>query len=153
MLEIINDSLNDIERKLNILLLEKSRLLREKNRESNIDPYSLPSTDFSKPVIDGYKKSEIKIKDDEYIKKLEDKISRLDKEITYLEDKKKTYYDNLSKMDGIEYRLFSYMMQGIKPTKAIEKVADENYLKGIKPATERGIIPYYKNVKKICGFH
>ncbi len=130
----MNESLNDIERKLDILILEKNRLLREKDNEANIDICSLSDTNK-----------------EEYLKKLEKRISSIEREIDYLEDKQETYYDNLSKMDGIEYRLYFYIVQGIKPTKAIEKVAEENYMKGIKPTTERGIMPYYKNMKKSCG--
>ena len=151
MLKIINESLNDIERELNILILEKNRLLREKNKEDNIDPYSLHSVDYSKPIVDTYKKSEIKIKDSEYIKKLDTKIKNIDEKINYLQDLKNTYCSNLEKMDGIEYRIYAYIIKGFNPTKAIKKVAEENYLNDIKPATEMGLMPYYKNVKKICG--
>lgn len=53
-------------------------------------------------------------------------------------------------MDGIEYRLYSYILQGYNPTKAIAKVGEENFINNIKPTTEMGIMPYYKNLKKIC---
>lgn len=149
-MELISDSLKDIECKLEIYYSERNRLIKEKNKEINIDPYRFSAIDYSKPIVDSYKKYDMKIRDDEYIKELDDKLESINKEISHLEDLKKTYLDNLSKMDGIEYRLYSYILKGLNPTKAISKVAEENYLRDIKPATERGIAKYYNNMKKIC---
>lgn len=152
-MKIISESLKDIECRLDIYYSEKKRLLKEKNKEINIDPYKLSAIDYSKPIVDSYKKSEIKVRDDDYINKINKRLKEIDEEISKLEKTKQQYLDTLSKMDGIEYRLYSYILQGYNPTKAIDKVGEENYLKDIKPATKRGIIPYYKNMKKICGLH
>lgn len=149
-MKIISESLNDIECKLDIYYSEKERLLKEKNKEISIDPYKLSAIDYSKPVVDSYKKSEIKVRDDDYINKINKRIKEIDEEIAKLEKTKQRYLDTLSKMDGIEYRLYSYILQGYNPTKAIAKVGEENFINNIKPTTEMGIMPYYKNLKKIC---
>lgn len=149
-MELISESLKDIEYKLEIYYSEKERLTKERNKELSVDPYKLSAIDYSKSVVDSYKKYDMKVRDDDYIKELEEKINKINEEISILENTKKTYLDNLSKMDGIECRLYSYILQGFNPTKAISKVAEENYLKDIKPATERGIAKYYNNMKKIC---
>ena len=149
-MELIYESINDIECKLSIYYLERERLFKEKKRENSVNPYKLSAIDYSKFVVDCYKKSEIQTKDSDYIKAIDARLSKINEEIASLESIKKKYIENLSKMDGIEYRLYAYILKGICPTKAINMVAEENYLKGIKPATEMGILPYYKNVKKIC---
>lgn len=151
-MKIISESLNDIECKLDIYYSEKERLLKEKNKEISIDPYKLSAIDYSKPVVDSYKKSEIKVRDDDYINKINKRIKEIDEEIAKLEKTKQRYLDTLSKMAGIEYRLYSYILQGYNPTKAIAKVGEENFINNIKPTTEMGIMPYYKNLKKICKF-
>lgn len=73
-MKIISESLNDIECKLDIYYSEKERLLKEKNKEISIDPYKLSAIDYSKPVVDSYKKSEIKVRDDDYINKINKRI-------------------------------------------------------------------------------
>ena len=78
------------------------------------------------------------------------RLDEINKEISTLEATKRQYMDILSQMDGIEYRLYSYLLRGFNVTKAIDKVAEENYLNDIKPATKQGILPYYKNMRKIC---
>lgn len=62
------------------------------------------------------------------------------------------YKDNLSKLSDckIEYRIYYKMLNGLSPSRAIEEVAEENYLKGVKPADVNFIwTNYYKNLKKI----
>ncbi len=61
---------------------------------------------------------------------------------------------NLSKLSDnqICYRIYLYILNGMKISKAIEKVAEENYLKGIKPTSEAGIYKYYyPKLKKIIN--
>lgn len=60
--------------------------------------------------------------------------------------------DNLAKLSNksIEYRLYLYLLDGMTPTQAVNKVADENYLNNIKPSSTNFIWKkYYKNLKKI----
>lgn len=152
-MELIVDSLKDIEYKLDIYYSEKERLTKEKNKEMDIDPYRISAIDYSKSNVGNYKKYDIKIRDDKYIKELDEKIANIEKEINKLETTKKEYIDTLSKMDGIEYRLYSYILQGFGANKAIDKVVEENYLRDIKPASKSGIMPYYNNMKKICKLY
>lgn len=58
---------------------------------------------------------------------------------------------NLSKLslNSIEYRLYLKIMSGLSVTKAIESVAEENYINNIKPNSHTQIWKYYKNMKKI----
>ncbi len=56
--------------------------------------------------------------------------------------------DNLSS-NQIYYRLYLYMLDGLTPSKAIEKVASENYSNDIKPNSFNGVWNYYKKMKKI----
>lgn len=76
-------------------------------------------------------------------------LDKVNTEIDRLEGLRKKYIDNLSKMDGIEYRLYSYILQGYNSEKAIEKVGEENYLNGVKPTSRTRIIPYYKKIKNL----
>lgn len=79
---------------------------------------------------------------DEYIdKRIQEKTNLIEK-----------CKDNLSKLSGynIEYRIYLKILEGKKPSKAIEEVANENYQKDIKPASvDRLWKIYYKNLKKI----
>lgn len=152
-MKLICESIKDIDSKIEIFCSEKNRLIREKNKELSIDPFRISSIDLTKPIVDSYRKYESKVIDEKYVSELQERIDGLDKEISFLTKTRRSYLVTLSKMIGIEYRLYSYLLQGYNPTKAIQKVAEENDIKGVKPATERGIIPYYKRVKKICQLH
>lgn len=74
----------------------------------------------------------------------------LTKIIEYKKDKMQLYKDNLSKLSDcqIEYRIYLKMLNGLSPTKAVEEVAEENYLKGIRPSGNVQIWKYYKKLKK-----
>ena len=149
-MKLISETLNDIECKLEIYYAERTRLIKEKNREQKVDPYKLSAIDYSKAVIDSYKKYDIKIRDDDYIKKINEKLEKLEREIVTLEDTKEKYINTLYKLDGIEYRLYTNILKGYNPTNAIEKVGEENYLRGTKPTTRNGLLPYYYKIKEFC---
>lgn len=60
--------------------------------------------------------------------------------------------NNLSKLSNnqICYRIYLNMLNGLNPTQAIEKVAHENYINGVKPTDIPTIWKnYYKKMKKI----
>lgn len=60
--------------------------------------------------------------------------------------------DNLSKMsnNSIEYRLYLKLLNGITPTKAVQEIAEENYLNDIKPTNESYIFrTSYKKIKEL----
>ena len=64
--------------------------------------------------------------------------------------------NNLSRFskNSIEYRIYFYYLSGMSISRAITKVADENYKNDIKPFTERAIYKkYYKNLKKYIKVH
>lgn len=50
--------------------------------------------------------------------------------------------------ESIERRLYLKLINGLKPTKAVEEVAKENYLQNIKPNSLSSIWSYYKKMKK-----
>ena len=83
--------------------------------------------------------------DEERIKKIQEKESLVE-----------IIKSNLSKFskNSIEYRIYFYYLSGMSISKAISKVADENYENDIKPFTERAIYKkYYKNLKKYIKVH
>lgn len=59
--------------------------------------------------------------------------------------------DNLSKLseENICCRLYIHMLNGLKPSQAVEKISEENISKGIKPTSLAGIWNYYKKLQKI----
>lgn len=65
----------------------------------------------------------------------------------------KKYKDNLEKLSDnqIEYRIYLKMLNGIKPSKAVEEVAEENYLNNIKPNSLTQVWIYYQNLQKIIN--
>lgn len=93
------------------------------------------------------------------IKMLEDLKGNIDcdeKEIDEKISKKKELIErckeNLSKLSDnqICYRIYLYMLDGLKPSKAIEKVAEENFKNGVKPVDISTLWnKYYKKIKKI----
>lgn len=76
---------------------------------------------------------------------IESKIKQKERQLEIIKD-------NLSKLsnNSIEYRLYLKILNGVKPTKAIEELAEENYQNGVKPTDVPYIFTkYYKNLKKI----
>lgn len=62
--------------------------------------------------------------------------------------------ENLSKFseDKICYRLYLNILNGMTPSKAVEKVAEENLINGVKPTDFTHIWKkYYKKVKKMLN--
>lgn len=60
--------------------------------------------------------------------------------------------ENLSKMsnNSIEYRLYLKLLNGISPTKAIQEIAEENYINDTKPTNESYIFrTSYEKIKKL----
>lgn len=76
---------------------------------------------------------------------------------TYYEEKRVEINQYLKKYkeiansltSSIEIRLYNYLCAGLSPTKAVEKVAEENYLNDIIPCSIPAVWRYYKNLKKI----
>ena len=58
---------------------------------------------------------------------------------------------NLSKLSDnqICYRIYLHMLNGLNPSKAIEKVAEENYANNVKPTSICVLWEYYKKIKKM----
>lgn len=64
------------------------------------------------------------------------------------------YKENLNKLSDskIEYRIYLKILNGLSITKAIEEVAEENYLNDTKPTTSYAIWKYYyPNLKKFLN--
>lgn len=62
--------------------------------------------------------------------------------------------DNLNKLseNQVCYRLYIYLLNGLSITKAVEKVAEENYLNDVKPSSTDTIWKYYyPKLKKIIN--
>lgn len=62
--------------------------------------------------------------------------------------------DNLSQLseNQICYRLYLKMLNGLKPSKAIEEIANENFANDIKPSDINSLwVNYYRKVKKILN--
>ena len=94
---------------------------------------------------------EIKIKVLEELKGHVDNEIELEKEIKEKKDLLNQCKENLKKLsdDDICYRIYVYMLEGLNATKAIEKVAEENYLNDKKPTTTTAIWTiYYPKLKK-----
>lgn len=93
------------------------------------------------------------------IKMLEDLKGNIDcdeKEIDEKINRKKELIErckeNLSKLSDnqICYRIYLHMLNGLNPSKAIEKVAEENYKNDIKPTDIITLWKnYYNKIKKI----
>lgn len=77
------------------------------------------------------------------------------KELTYKQEELQQYLDkyksNLSQLDDIEARIYyKIAYEGLNPMKAIDKVAEENYLNDKKPTSNNYIFRvFYPNVKKM----
>ena len=90
----------------------------------------------------------------EILEDLKRTASSNEKEISKkISEKKETIErckSNLSKLENgsIEYRLYLYILNGLTPSKAVAKVADENFQNDIKPSSENRIWrDYYKKIK------
>lgn len=59
--------------------------------------------------------------------------------------------ENLAELSDnqIGYRIYLHMLNGLTPSKAVEKVAEENYLNDIRPCSVASVWEYYKKVKNI----
>ena len=97
---------------------------------------------------------EIKIETLERLKGHVDDEEKLNRQINekkiLLEDCK----NNLRKLsdNDICYRIYIYMLNGLNASKAIEKVAEENYLNDVKPTSTETIWKYYyPKLKKIIN--
>lgn len=62
--------------------------------------------------------------------------------------------DNLSKISNnkIEYRLYLAIINGLNPSKAVAKIANENYINNISPSSIASIWRIYKKMKKNINF-
>ena len=97
-------------------------------------------------------------------------INDLNIEISMLEDVKKGGLCDIDEIDKIKnilekcktnlsqlsdnqicYRLYLKMLNGFTPTKAVEKVAEENYLNDVSPSAVSKIWDYYRKLKKILN--
>ena len=47
------------------------------------------------------------------------------------------------------YKIYLYMLQGMKASEVIEKLAYENYINGIRPSSTTSLWRYYKKMQKI----
>lgn len=86
-------------------------------------------------------------------KKNEKYIIELFKEKENLEEYLEQYKKNLSELNEIETRIYyKIAYEGLNPMKAIEKVAEENYLKDITPCNvcyiHRKIFPKVRKLLK-----
>ena len=77
--------------------------------------------------------------------------NKLLKEKEKLEKYLNKYKDNLSKLDDIEARIYyKIAYEGLNPMKAIDKVAEENYLNDKKPTNNNYIFrTIYPKIKKM----
>lgn len=80
-------------------------------------------------------------------KEIEEKINRKKELIERCKE-------NLSKLSDnqICYRIYLYILNGLSPSKAVEKVAEENYDNDIKPNSSRMLWHSYEKIKKIIKF-
>lgn len=78
-------------------------------------------------------------------------INKLFKEKDKLEKYLNKYQDNLSKLDDLESRIYyKIAYEGLNPMKAIDKVAEENYLNDKKPTSNNYIFrTVYPKIKKM----
>ena len=69
----------------------------------------------------------------------------IDEIVKYLDE----YNEIIDKLESsIEIRIFKYLIKGYSPTKTVNKIAEENYLNGLKPISLTSIWGKYKKVKK-----
>jgi len=75
----------------------------------------------------------------------------IDKKIKNKKDILEKCKANLEKLsfNQIYYKLYLNILNGLTPSKAVETVAESNYLNDIKPCSVASIWEYYKKMKKI----
>ncbi len=58
---------------------------------------------------------------------------------------------NLQKMSGnqIYYKIYLYLLQGLKVSEALEKVSYDNYINDVKPIALSSLWKHYEKMKKI----
>lgn len=81
-------------------------------------------------------------------------VSKVEKQINDKQLLIEKCKDNLSKLSDnqICYRIYLNMLNGMSVSKSIDKVAEENYMKGITPGEPSAIWKYYyPNLKKILN--
>lgn len=79
-----------------------------------------------------------------------DKIDKIIKQKEELIEKCKSNLSQFS-INSIEYRLYYKILQGKKPSQAVEEIAEENMQNNIKPSSVNTIWKnYYKKIKKFC---
>ncbi len=78
-------------------------------------------------------------------------ICELSKNKDELERYLNQYKKNLSELDNIEARLYyKIVYEGLPPTKAINKIADENYARDLRPSSPEHIFrTFYPKIKKL----
>ena len=61
--------------------------------------------------------------------------------------------DSINRLSNYQicYKIYLNLLSGLRPTKAVEKVADENYYNDIKPSSVSKIWDYYKKMKKLLN--
>ena len=75
----------------------------------------------------------------------------LEREIEYKKNTIKLHRSILEQISNNEtYRkLYSKLLNGKTPSKAVEEVVNENYYNNIKPYSESSVWRYYSNLKKL----
>ena len=77
-------------------------------------------------------------------------VSEIDEKIKNKEQLINKCKENLSKLSDnqICYRIYLHMLNGLNPSKAVEKVAEENYMNNVMPNSIPAIWLYYRKLKK-----
>ena len=81
-------------------------------------------------------------------------IDKIDEEIKEKRKLIEKCKNNLSKLSNnkIEYRLYLAILNGLNPSKAVDKIANENYINNISPSSIASIWRIYKKMKKNINF-
>ena len=80
-------------------------------------------------------------------------IELIDKQIIEKEKVLLRCKENIKKLsiNKVYYRIYSKILDGLNPSKAIEEVAQENYINDVKPSSIPGLWIYYREIKKIIN--
>lgn len=75
----------------------------------------------------------------------------IDKKIKNKKDILEKCKSNLEKLsfNQIYYKLYLNILNGLTPSQAVDKVAEDNYLNDVKPTAPSNIWKYYNKMKKI----
>ena len=75
----------------------------------------------------------------------------IDKKIKNKKDILEKCKANLEKLsfNQIYYKLYLNILNGLTPSQAVDKVAEDNYLNDVKPTAPSNIWKYFKKMKKI----